>query len=73
MDENFSKFEEELSLQMYKEDFILGTEPIRNRIKALIYELKRVKEIALDHLFPDAPGIAKFVILGLQILSFLLK
>lgn len=57
----FNDIRHELVLKMYTGDFITATEPIRNRIKALIYELEKVKEICLTHLFPDAPGITKCI------------
>ncbi|XP_071037733.1 uncharacterized protein [Parasteatoda tepidariorum] len=59
MDTSFKKVRHELSLKMYTEDFITATEPIRNRIKAILYEQERIKEIALAHLLPDAPGVLK--------------
>ncbi|XP_035226603.1 probable DNA double-strand break repair Rad50 ATPase [Stegodyphus dumicola] len=61
MNENVLKIRRELSIKMYTEDFITATEPIRNRIKAILYEQVKIKQIALTHLFPDAPGIAKRV------------
>ncbi|XP_071037770.1 uncharacterized protein [Parasteatoda tepidariorum] len=59
MNTSFKKVRHELSLKMYTEDFITATEPIRNRIKAMLYEQERIKEIALAHLLPDAPGVLK--------------
>ncbi|XP_054712743.1 uncharacterized protein LOC129222282 isoform X2 [Uloborus diversus] len=59
MSEGIRKLRQDFALKMYTEDFVTATEPIRNRIKALMYELKKVKEIALAQLFPDAPGVIK--------------
>ncbi|GBL85437.1 hypothetical protein AVEN_34620-1 [Araneus ventricosus] len=59
MIETFGTLKKELSFKMYTEDFIIGTEPIRNRIKAMIYEQKKIKDIALQNFFPDAPGVVK--------------
>ncbi|GFQ81277.1 uncharacterized protein TNCT_222451, partial [Trichonephila clavata] len=59
MRENFKDVRKELSFKMFTEDFIVGTEPIRNRIKAMMYEQQKIKEIALQNFFPDAPGVVK--------------
>ncbi|GFT07657.1 uncharacterized protein TNCV_4045881 [Trichonephila clavipes] len=58
MNENFKDVRKELSFKMFTEDFIVGTEPIRNRIKAMMYEQQKIKEIALQNFFPDAPGVS---------------
>ncbi|GFT59344.1 uncharacterized protein NPIL_630782 [Nephila pilipes] len=61
MHDNFRSIRKDLSFKMYTEDFIVGTEPIRNRIKAMMYEQQKIKEIALQNFFPDAPGVTKCI------------
>ncbi|GIX78159.1 uncharacterized protein CDAR_508821 [Caerostris darwini] len=61
MQEGFATLHKELSFKMYTEDFIIATEPIRNRIKAILYEQQKIKDIALQNFFPDAPGVTKCI------------
>ncbi|KAG8183863.1 hypothetical protein JTE90_005327 [Oedothorax gibbosus] len=59
LEEGLSVTRRQLSQKMYTEDFVPATEPIRNRIKAMIYEQQKIKELVLTKFLPDAPGVVK--------------